>query len=172
MHFGAKGGRSKQPFVPLGSYKASTLGWWVVDDWYGGYRFGDTEIYNPWSVINYFSSGCEARSYWLSTSNTKIISDVLDQASKDVYTQLTDLLQGKTVAAYVDVCVSYPQLQNSLSSIFSFLLASGYLKVVKSEPSIIGGHLCHLAIPNKEVEHQLATMLAATAKTGKLSISR
>lgn len=122
-------------------------------DWYDGYRFGDTEIYNPWSVINYFSSGCEARPYWLSTSNNDIISEVLEQADKDIYMQLTNLLQGKTVATYVDTSVIYPQLQNNPSSVYSFLLVSGYLKVVKAETSISGDYLCHVALPNREITY-------------------
>ena len=122
-------------------------------DWYDGYRFGDAEIYNPWSVINYFSAGCEARPYWLSTSNNDVISEVLEQADKDIYTQLTDLLQGKTVATYVDTNVIYPQLQNNPSSIYSFLLVSGYLKVVKAETSISGDYLCHVALPNREITY-------------------
>lgn len=122
-------------------------------DWYDGYRFGDAEIYNPWSVINYFSAGCEARPYWLSTSNNDVISEVLEQADKDIYTQLTDLLQGKTVATYVDTSVIYPQLQNNPSSIYSFLLVSGYLKVVKAETSISGDYLCHVALPNREITY-------------------
>lgn len=120
-------------------------------DWYDGYRFGDTEIYNPWSVINYFSAGCEARPYWLSTSNNDIIEEVLEQADKDIYTQLTNLLQGKTVATYVDTSVIYPQLQNNPSSVYSFLLVSGYLKVVKAEISVSGDYLCHVALPNREI---------------------
>lgn len=120
-------------------------------DWYDGYRFGNTEIYNPWSVINYFSAGCEARPYWLSTSNNDIISEVLEQADKDIYTQLTNLLQGKTVATYVDTSVIYPQLQNNPSSVYSFLLVSGYLKVVKAETAFSGDYLCHVALPNREI---------------------
>ena len=120
-------------------------------DWYDGYRFGDMKIYNPWSVINYFSAGCEARPYWLSTSNNDIISEVLEQADKDIYTQLTNLLQGKTVATYVDTSVIYPQLQNNPSSVYSFLLVSGYLKVVKAEISVSGDYLCHVALPNREI---------------------
>lgn len=128
-------------------------------DWYDGYRFGDAEIYNPWSVINYFSAGCEARPYWLSTSNNDVISEVLEQADKDIYTQLTDLLQGKTVATYVDTSVIYPQLQNNPSSIYSFLLVSGYLKVVKAETSISGDYLCHVALPNREITYVYLSLI-------------
>lgn len=93
-----------------------------------------------------------------------VISEALKQAGKDVYIQLVDLLQGKTVATYIDTNISCRQLQNSPASIFSLLLMSGYFKVVKSEPSILDGYLCHLAISNKEIEKQLANMLAATVR--------
>ena len=83
--------------------------------------------------------------------NNDIISEVLEQADKDIYTQLTNLLQGKTVATYVDTSVIYPQLQNNPSSVYSFLLVSGYLKVVKAEISVSGDYLCHVALPNREI---------------------
>lgn len=52
--------------------------------WYDGYRFGETEIFNPWSVINYFNNACEARAYWVSTSGNDIIGEVLDHADSTV----------------------------------------------------------------------------------------
>ena len=64
-------------------------------DWYDGYRFGDTEIYNPWSVINYFSAGCEARPYWLSTSNNDIITEVLAQVDKGYLYPINEFPAGK-----------------------------------------------------------------------------
>ena len=122
-----------------------------ICEWYDGYRFGNTEIFNPWSVINYFSSDCEPRAYWLSTSNNDIIGEILAQADRDIYEQLAKLLQGKSLLTYIDTSVIYPQIQNNPSSIYSFLLVSGYLKVSGNSQPFGAGSMCEVSLPNKEI---------------------
>ena len=122
-------------------------------DWYDGYRFGETEIYNPWSVVNYFSAGCEPRPYWLSTSSNDIISEVLSQADSEVCRQLLTLLQGGTVTSCIDTSVIYPEFQRSRASVYSFLLVSGYLKPIRTDLSAGGEYLCQVSIPNKEIRY-------------------
>ncbi len=122
-----------------------------ICDWYDGYRFGKTEIFNPWSVINYFSNGCEPRAFWQSTGNNEIIGEVLANADNSIYEKLHDLLQGKAILSYLDTGVIYPQIQNNPSSVYSFLLVAGYLKLVKTEPSFNGDFMGELALPNKEI---------------------
>lgn len=118
--------------------------------WYDGYRFGETEIFNPWSVINYFNNACEARAYWVSTSGNDIIGEVLDHADSTVFDQMAELLQGKSILTYVDTSVIYPQIKNNPSSIYSFLLVSGYLKAIESK-SFGMGNMCQVALPNQEI---------------------
>ena len=120
-------------------------------DWYDGYRFGSSEIFNPWSVINYFNNQCQPRAFWLSTSSNDIIGEVLAGADAEVYDHLAALLQGETVLTYVDTGVIYPQIKNNPSSVYSFLLVAGYLKVVKAELSFNGDYMCEVALPNKEI---------------------
>ena len=122
-----------------------------ICDWYDGYRFGDTEIFNPWSVINYFSNACEPQAYWLSTSSNDIIGEILSQADTSVYEQLTRLLQGETLLTYIDPGVIYPQIRKNPSSIYSFLLVCGYLKVVGTSRPFGAGSMCEVALPNKEI---------------------
>ncbi len=122
-------------------------------DWYDGYRFGETEIYNPWSVVNYFSTGCEPRPYWVSTSSNDIIEEVLSQADSELCRQLLSLLQGGMVTSCIDTGVIYPELRRSRSSVYSFLLVSGYLKPVRTDLSAGGEYLCQVAIPNKEIRY-------------------
>lgn len=119
--------------------------------WYDGYRFGKTEIFNPWSVINYFSNDCEPRAFWQSTGSNEIIGEILSNADADIYERLKMLLQGESFLTYVDTGVIYPQIRNNPSSIYSFLLVAGYLKVVKSETSFSGDFMCEVALPNKEI---------------------
>lgn len=103
--------------------------------WYDGYRFGHSDIFNPWSVINYFSNDCQPRAFWQSTGNNEIIGEVLSHADEGIYERLNALLQGKSVLTYIDTSVIYPQIKNNPSSIYSYLLVAGYLKIIRSEVS-------------------------------------
>ena len=120
-------------------------------EWYNGYRFGKSEIFNPWSVINYFNNECVPRAFWQSTGNNDIISEVLENATDDIYNQLQSLMQGKTVLTFVDTGVIYPQIKNNPSSVYSFLLVAGYLKVEKSDASFGEDYMCEVSLPNKEI---------------------
>lgn len=119
--------------------------------WYDGYKFGNVEIFNPWSVINYFRNNCQARAYWQATGNNDIIGEILAEATEDVYEKLNILMQGSSILTYVDTGVIYPQVKSNPSSIYSFLLVAGYLKVVKSSVSYNGDFMCEVALPNKEI---------------------
>jgi len=121
--------------------------------WYDGYRFGKSEIFNPWSVINYFSNECEPRAFWQSTGNNEIIGEVLTNADESIYEKLNQLLQGKSVLTYIDPSVIYPQIKTNPSSVYSFLLVAGYLKITKVEPSFNGDFMCEVALPNKEIAY-------------------
>ena len=122
-----------------------------VCEWYDGYRFGKTDIFNPWSVINYFSNGCEPRAFWLSTGSNDIIGEIIKEADNEIYERLSSLVNGGSFTTYIDTSVIYPQIKNNPSSIYSFLLMAGYLKVVKSSVSISGDFMCEVALPNKEI---------------------
>ena len=68
-----------------------------ICDWYDGYRFGNTEIFNPWSVINYFSNDCQPRAFWQATGSNDIIGEVLSLADNELVDQLKNLLQGQSL---------------------------------------------------------------------------
>lgn len=122
-----------------------------ICEWYDGYKFGNTEIFNPWSVINYFRNGCQPRAYWQSTGSNDIIGEILGGADETIYEKLNALLQGESFLTYIDTGVIYPQVKSNPSSVYSFLLVAGYLKVIKSEPSFSGDFMCEVALPNKEI---------------------
>ena len=84
-----------------------------ICEWYDGYRFGDTEIFNPWSVINYFNNNCKPKAFWQSTGSNDIIGEVLANADEDIYERLNSLMQGKSFLTYVDTGVIYPQIKNN-----------------------------------------------------------
>lgn len=122
-----------------------------ICQWYDGYRFGQTDIFNPWSVINYFSNNCKPKAFWQATGSNEIIGELLAHASEDVYERLHSLMQGGSFLTYVDTGVIYPQILNDPSSVYSFLLVAGYLKAIKADASFSSDYMCEVALPNKEI---------------------
>ena len=122
-----------------------------ICEWYDGYRFGDTEIFNPWSVINYISDSCFPKAFWQSTGNNEIIGEIIETATPEITEGLYKLLCGEKITTYVDTSVIYPEVRKNPYSIYSFLLVAGYLKVAAIYPQNDGNFMCDVAIPNKEI---------------------
>ena len=119
-----------------------------IEDWYDGYRFGDQDIYNPWSVIQYFDEGCKAQAYWLDTSSNDLAKDFLRRLEEKERDALEELYNDGCVEANVDTTVAYPQLESCEPEVlFSLLAVSGYLKPVQR----ILGNRYLLKIPNHEI---------------------
>ena len=120
-------------------------------EWYDGYLFGSTEIYNPWSVINYISRGCIPQAYWVNTGKNEVLEDVLTIATDDITERLYALLRGERVIARIDQNVVYRSLAEDPANIYSLLLVAGYLKTPKKELQADGAYLCEVSIPNREI---------------------
>jgi hypothetical protein len=120
-------------------------------DWYDGYLFGNTEIYNPWSVINYISRGCIPQAYWVNTGKNEVLEDVLKAATDDITESLYALLQGERIIARIDQNVVYRSLSEDPANSYSLLLVAGYLKTPAKELQADGSYLCEVAIPNREI---------------------
>lgn len=122
-----------------------------ICEWYDGYRFGSNDIFNPWSVINFFYNNCFAKAYWQSTGDNSIIRQIVAEADDETADNLRKLMQGQTISSYIDTSVIYPEIKNNPITIYSFLLAAGYLKVVEKDVLHDGNSICEIAIPNKEI---------------------
>ncbi len=122
-----------------------------VKEWYDGYRFGNEEIFNPWSIVNYVASSCHPKAFWLATSDNDLIGEILSFSSGDTVEGLESLLKGESVTTYIDTSVIYPEISDSPSLIYSFLLVTGYLKIVKAHDSDGVSSFYDVAIPNKEI---------------------
>ena len=122
-----------------------------LKEWYDGYLFGSTEIYNPWSTINYISKGCIPQAYWVNTGKNEVLEDVLKVATDDITERLYALLQGERVIARIDQNVVYRSLSEELANVYSILLVAGYLKTPKKELQADGAYLCEVSIPNREI---------------------
>lgn len=122
-----------------------------LKEWYDGYLFGDTQIYNPWSVINYISKGCVPQAYWVNTGKNEVLEEVLKTATDDITEKLNVLLQGEKVIARIDQNVVYRSLAEDPANIYSLLLVAGYLKMQKRELLGDGAYICEVSIPNREI---------------------
>ncbi|CAL7867110.1 9-O-acetyl-N-acetylneuraminate esterase [Fusobacterium necrophorum subsp. funduliforme] len=116
-----------------------------VKEWYDGYRFGNMEIYNPWSILNYiFHQRLE--SYWVNTSNNFLIYDILERANRNLFEELQAVFQGKEIQKTLEYSFSFQDMTNP-QEIWQLLVHSGYLKIEKN----MGNHRYALKIPNREI---------------------
>lgn len=106
---------------------------------------------NPWSVINYLDDGCYPKAFWQSTGSNDVISEIIQNATPEILENMQLLMQEQVVSTYIDTSVIYPEIQSNPTTIYSFLLIAGYLKVVKKVPCHDGNSICDIAIPNKEI---------------------
>lgn len=122
-----------------------------VRKWYDGYQFGNSEIYNPWSVLSYVDSDFFPRTFWQSTGSNEIVGEIVKESSSETLQDLRRLLCGEIVEAYIDTSVVYPEIKRNPSSIYSFLLMAGYLTVRGGQPLHDGNSICRICIPNREI---------------------
>ena len=149
-------GFSKEEVVQMLTYYGHAEKLAEVCEWYDGYQFGNTEIFNPWSVINYLDDNCYPKAFWQSTGSNEIIGDIIAAATPEITENLRRLMQGETVTTYVDTGVIYPEAKKNPSSIYSFLLVAGYLRCTEIIPQNDGNFMCRVSIPNKEIAYVYA----------------
>lgn len=144
-------GFTKEEVKDILSYYEKEEKYQEICDWYDGYKFGNTEIFNPWSVINYVADKCFPKAFWQSTGSNEIIGEIISTATPETTEDLYKLLCGEKITTYIDTSVIYPEIQNNPYSIYSFLLVAGYLKAAGVYPQNDGNFMCDIAIPNKEI---------------------
>ena len=124
-------------------------------EWYDGYLFGETEIYNPWSIIKYVSSIAINKmkfpeAYWANTSSNQIIRDMVWQADENMREELDILINGGTIEKQIHEDITYDDIHNSEDNLWNFLFFTGYMKKVSERRE---GKKIYLTmrIPNLEV---------------------
>ncbi len=131
-----------------------------VKMWYDGFTFGDKQdIYNPWSILNYLKKG-EFTTYWANTSSNSLVGKLIREGEAEIKTIMEDLLNGQILHTEIDEQIVFNQLDNQQNAIWSLLLASGYLKVIRYHlnPSI-GRPEYDLALTNMEVRLMFEQMI-------------
>ena len=121
-----------------------------IQAWYDGYHFGKADIYNPWSVINFFDKQTLA-DYWVNTSGNAILRQLMKQTDAEQKESLLSLLQGDSVTAVIREGVIYDDIGENPDALYTMLLTTGYLTAIHKQ-STFGGQLCRLVIPNREVK--------------------
>lgn len=158
-------GFTKEEVAQMLAYYGSEEKLAEVCDWYDGYQFGQTEIFNPWSVINYVDESCRPKAFWQSTGSNEIIGEIIAQATPVIMENLRLLMQGTPVTTYVDTGVIYPEVKKNPSSIYSFLLVAGYLRCMEIIPQDDGNFMCRVSIPNKEISFVFAKEIISRLNT-------
>lgn len=128
-----------------------------VKKWYDGYMFGNTEVYNPWSVINYVKTGSSGgngfpRPYWSNTSSNSIIRELIDRADLSVKKEIEELIAGNAIEKQVHEDITYADIYKSQENLWNFLFYTGYLKVVSQRLEVDTIYL-KMMIPNEEVKY-------------------
>ncbi len=136
-----------------------------VKSWYDGYKFGDAEVYNPWSILNYID-GKELKPYWVNTSGNVLIKELLLLSDGIVFEDLDNLVNGQEKTIYVNESVA---LGNDLDTnrLWELMLFSGYLTVKEK----INNEAYLVKIPNKEIQSFFKSLFAEIVFKGKSNIT-
>lgn len=126
-----------------------------VRKWYDGYRFGDTEVYNPWSLINYVKAAAGGisewpKAYWANTSSNDIVKKLVERADSMVRQELEILLAGGTIEKPIHEDITYEEIYRTQDNLWNFLFFTGYLKKTKARFEVDTTYLT-MAVPNAEV---------------------
>ena len=129
----------------------------AVKTWYDGYQFGDTEVYNPWSVISYVNSCYKDKNallkpYWSNTSSNSIVRTLVERADLSVKQEIEALIEGKTITKPIHEDITYDDMDSTQDNLWNFLFFTGYLKKI-SEHQDGEEILVEMAIPNSEVRY-------------------
>ncbi|MCI8901029.1 MAG: AAA family ATPase [Lachnospiraceae bacterium] len=129
----------------------------TVKDWYNGYTFGQTDIYNPWSVIRYIFDTLPNKnwlpmSYWANTSSNEIVKTLIDRAGDEDRARIEMLLAGGTIEIQIHEDITYNEIYEAGDNLWNFMYFTGYFRKVREwmDEDII---YAQLAIPNKEVRY-------------------
>ena len=140
--------------------------------WYDGFVFGkQRDIYNPWSIINFLDTNGKFDTYWANTSSNRLVSKLLQEGSNRLKITFENLLKGETIHCSIDEQIVYNQLDDDDDAVWSLMLASGYLKVIRYEQmdeiSEEEEPLYELALTNHEVKRMFRRMVRGWFKKSK-----
>ncbi len=136
-----------------------------IRSWYDGYHFGQTDIYNPWSVSNYFAGNAQAKAFWANTSDNEIIREIMQDLTPEIADELLKVMQGEEIHASLNMEVVYPKISEGPDAVFSFLLLAGYLTLKDRPEETEFGTFATLRLPNMEIRRVYNTEILSWLRT-------
>ena len=133
-----------------------------VKRWYDGFIFGNhSDIYNPWSILNFLDTHGDYASYWANTSSNSLVGKLIREGNKRIKISFEKLLMGEAIQVPIDEQIVFNRIDDNEAAVWSLLLASGYLKAVKKEKLIKAGvkPKYTLTITNNEVYDMFINMV-------------
>ena len=128
-----------------------------VKEWYNGYLFGESEVYNPWSIVNYIDNG-EIKAYWANISGNTLLENMLNHAGESVYENLKRFTDGESIEKYISDGTTIKSLLSNDDEIWQLLLYSGYLTKDEKQEKESDSNVYNLKIPNKEIRKYFGNM--------------
>ena len=128
-----------------------------VKEWYNGYIFGESEVYNPWSIVNYIDNG-EIKAYWANVSGNTLLENMLNHAGESVYEDLKRFTDGESIEKYISDGTTIKSLLSNDDEIWQLLLYSGYLTKDEKQEKESDSNVYNLKIPNKEIRKYFGNM--------------
>lgn len=130
----------------------------LIKEWYNGYLFGNTNVYNPWSVIRYVKALTShedefPHSYWANTSSNTVVRKLIDMADDSVKSELENLIDGGTVEKPVHEDITYGEVYENMDNLWNFMFFTGYFRKVDERMGENDTRYLTLAIPNREVRY-------------------
>ncbi len=132
-----------------------------VRSWYNGYLFGNEQVYNPWSIVNYLREK-EIKSYWANVSGNTLLENMLDNAGESVYADLKRFTDGESIEKYISDGTTIKSLLSSNDEIWQLFLYSGYLTKAEEQMEIDVmseyTNIYNLKIPNREIRSYFGSL--------------
>ena len=128
-----------------------------VKEWYNGYIFGESEVYNPWSIVNYIDNR-EIKAYWANISGNTLLEDMLNHVGESVYEDLKRFTDGESIEKYISDGTTIKSLLSNDDEIWQLLLYSGYLTKDEKQEKESDSNVYNLKIPNKEIRKYFGNM--------------
>ena len=134
----------------------------LIKNWYNGYIFGQTNVYNPWSVIKFIfdllaNKNVFPSSYWANTSSNSIVKSLIERADNVTKNEIELLIEGKTIEKPVHEDITYDEIYNSMDNLWNFMFFTGYFKKINERMDSEDKRYLELSIPNREVKYIFRT---------------
>lgn len=137
----------------------------LIKEWYNGYTFGETNVYNPWSVVRFVEDLREDEnqfpsSYWANTSSNSIVKKLVERADEETKEEIEALIEGKTIEKPIHEDITYDEVYKTMDNLWNFMFFTGYFKKMNEwVDERTNQKFLKLAIPNREVKYIFRTKI-------------